>query len=385
MKNGKFEKKNEGMDVNAKPKKKVKVWLIVLLVIVGLALAAVLTVYGIFHNKYAQIYEPETTPPITETVPGATTMPEPDYEEIVDADEEQVKEMEEATEDLEEMESVEATQEVIWDDNVYNILLLGTDERSKDGSYKAAARSDTCMQLSINLSGDHPVISLISFERGMGVPILEGRYEGEWDWLTHTFRYGGASLITREIRECFKVDVNHYVRVNFEMFKKGVDALGGVTVDVDSAEAAYLRSAGFNIKKGVQELNGKEALCYARIRKIDSDWVRIRRQREVVQSAMEQLGQMPLDKMLAMVDELLPLVKTNIPEDKMAELILLLPRLKDAEFQQMTIPKKGTYGSKKGMGGRSMYSADFDKNAQIIHEFLYPQNFPDKVPEETQP
>ena len=77
--------------------------------------------------------------------------------------------------------------------------------------------------------------------------------------------------------------------------------------------------------------------------------------------------------MLKLVDTVLPMVKTNIPEDKMAELILLLPKLKDVEFQQMTIPVKGTYGGKKGMGGRSMYAADFNKNAKILQEFLYPQ------------
>ena len=88
---------------------------------------------------------------------------------------------------------------------------------------------------------------------------------------------------------------------------------------------------------------------------------------------MERVGKLPLDEMLKLVDKVLPMVKTNIPEEKMAELILLLPRLKDAEFQQMTIPKKGTYGSKKGMGGRPMYSADFDANAKILQELLYPQ------------
>ena len=354
-----------------KPKKKRKLWLIIPLVLLALVVAAVLTVYGIFHDKYTQIYEPETTPPLMEIVPGASV---PDYEQIVDADEQDAAEMDEAIKDLEEMEAVEATGEKIWDDDVYNILLLGTDERTKEGKYSDAARSDVCMLLSINLSGENPVISLVSFERGMGVPILDGVYEGQWDWLTHVFRYGGANLMVREIRECFKLDVDHYVRVNFGMFMRAIDAIGGVTVDVSSAEAAYLRSAGFNdIKTGKQLLDGNQALCYARIRKIDSDWVRITRQREVVQSALQKVGELPLPEMLKLVDTVLPMVKTNIPEDKMAELILLLPKLKDVEFQQMTIPAKGTYGGKKGMGGRSMYAADFNKNAKILQEFLYPQ------------
>lgn len=61
----------------------------------------------------------------------------------------------------------------------------------------------------------------------MGVPILEGKYKGQYDWLTHTFRYGGADLMMREVRECFKVDVERYIRVNFTTFKKGIDSVGG--------------------------------------------------------------------------------------------------------------------------------------------------------------
>ena len=72
------------------PKKKKKVWLIVLLCILGLLLAAVLTVYGIFHSKYSQIYEPETTPAATPAATNGTPATEPDYEEIVDASEESI-------------------------------------------------------------------------------------------------------------------------------------------------------------------------------------------------------------------------------------------------------------------------------------------------------
>ena len=60
-------------------------------------------------------------------------------------------------------------------------LLIGTDDVGP--GFSTNARGDSCMLFSINTAGDHPVISLVSFERGMGVPILEGPYEGQWDWL----------------------------------------------------------------------------------------------------------------------------------------------------------------------------------------------------------
>jgi LCP family protein required for cell wall assembly len=258
------------------------------------------------------------------------------------------------------------------DDDVINILLIGTDERANN--YSTNARGDACLLLSVNTHGDHPVISLVSFERGMGVPILSGQYAGQWDWLTHTFRYGGADLMLQEIQHCFKVEVDHYVRINFKAFEAGIDAIGGVTVHFDEAEATYFRDGNINydIYPGYNHLNGKDALAYARLREIDSDWQRIQRQREVIFAALEQVKSMDLAQIDSLINYLLTLVRTNLPEEVITEILLLAPSLPKAEFQQMTIPQKGTYGGMTGMGGRPLFAVDFETNAQILHDFLYP-------------
>jgi LCP family protein required for cell wall assembly len=230
------------------------------------------------------------------------------------------------------------------------------------------------MLFSVNTHGDHPVISLVSFERGMGVPILDGQYKGQWDWLTHTFRYGGAELMLREIQECFKVDVDYYVRVNHRAFEAGIDAVGGVDVYFDEAEATYFRDGNVapHIQAGMNHLDGKLALCYARLREIDSDWTRIQRQREVIFSALDQVKKMNLSEIDGLINELLGLVRTNLDEQTITKLLLLAPSLPNAEFQQMTIPQKGTYGGMTGMGGRPLFAVDFETNAQILHDFIYP-------------
>jgi LCP family protein required for cell wall assembly len=249
----------------------------------------------------------------------------------------------------------------------YNIYISGIDQWASEKGMDLE-RSDVNMIATI--CPKTRKILLTSIPRDSYVKLHTA---GQMDKLTHTGVYGIDETLGT-VEDWLGIDLNYYVKMNFSAVVDIIDAIGGVTVDVSSAEAAYLRSAGFNdIKTGKQLLDGNQALCYARIRKIDSDWVRITRQREVVQSALQKVGELPLPEMLKLVDTVLPMVKTNIPEDKMAELILLLPKLKDVEFQQMTIPAKGTYGGKKGMGGRSMYAADFNKNAKILQEFLYPQ------------
>lgn len=278
--------------------------------------------------------------------------------------------MEQATAGLDEKDAVGAEGDILVDKDVVNILLIGTDERTRD--FSENARGDTCMLLSINTKTTPATLTLVSFERGMGVPILDGQYAGQWDWLTHTFRYGGADLLMQEIRENFKLDVNYYVRVNFNTFKAGIDAVGGVDVELTEAEAKYFRDgAGWDLHAGLNHLDGEQALGYARLREIDSDWSRIVRQRNVVQAAIYQTRSLSILEINSLLDTMLPLVKTNLTEAKITELLLLAPQLRGMTAAQMTIPAKDTYGSMTGMGGRRMFAVDFDANARLLRQALY--------------
>ena len=346
----------------ARPKRKVLKKLLIVLFVLFLAFIGL--VYGYFHDKYSKIYSENDSKTYSE-----------DYEGIINVSDELTEAMRESTvlAGVESMDAVEATGDIVWDDDVFNVLLIGTDERT-DGSYSDNARGDACMLLSINISSGTPAISLVSLERGMGVPILEGPYAGQWDWLTHTFRYGGAELLMQEVSHCLKVKVDYYVRINFNIFVYAIDYLGGVTVNFDQAEAEAFRNMGLgNAVVGNNHLNGEMALNYARLRYIDSDWVRVQRQREIVLSVFEKCRNKSFEELDELVDSLLPLVKTNVPESEIAELMKLIPSLPQATTKQMTVPAPGTYGHMVGMGGRNMFSVDFEENSQILKDFLYPQ------------
>ena len=72
-----------------------------------------------------------------------------------------------------------------------------------------------------------------------------------------------------------------------------------------------------------------------------------------------------------MLNNVLPMVQTNLTEKEITSLMLLAPRYQGITLEQMTIPADGTYGSMKGMGGRSMFAVDFNQNAQILQSFVY--------------
>ena len=292
--------------------------------------------------------------------------------------------MDKATADLEEREIVKADGGIYSSENVTNILLIGTDERSEQFSNNA--RGDTCILLSLNKK--EGTVKLVSFERGMGVPILDGQYEGQYDWLTHTFRYGGADLMMREIQECFKVEVNRYVRVNLSTFIDGIDAIGGIDIELTQAEADYINHpqgtyAEFHIaemrikdevqqvKAGMNHLNGATAMLYARCRYIDSDWGRVKRQQKVIQAAVNQVKNLSISEMNNMLNVILPLVQTNLKESEISGLLLSAPQFLGAQIESKTLPETGTYGSMTGMGGRKLFAADFEKNSEILYEFIY--------------
>ena len=252
--------------------------------------------------------------------------------------------------------------------NVLNILLIGTDERTKKFSKKA--RSDSMILVSVNINAK--TVKLVSLERGMGVPVLAGPHKGEWDWLTHIFAYGGADLLMQTIEECFRVEVDRYIRVNFNTVTTAIDAIGGIEMDLSAAEAKFYTSELNNPKKtGMNHLNGEETLMFARLRAIDSDWQRVERQRKVILAVKEKLKNVGLSELNQLSNQVLPLIQTNMTKTELLELILYCPDFIRSTFTQMTLPKHGTYGFRTGMEGREYFAADFDENSRILKEFLY--------------
>ena len=253
----------------------------------------------------------------------------------------------------------------VWkDQNVFNILLLGTDERTKE--FNTNARADSILLLSLNKK--EKTVKLVSLERATGVPI-PGRND---DLLTHTFRYGGAELTLKTVQDCFKVDVEKYIRVNFYTFEQLIDSVGGVDVALEKKEADALNQlTGAGLTEGENHLTGAVALQYCRLRSIDSDWQRVERQRTTLQAAARKAKTLNLVELSGALDDILPLVKTNLTKGEITSLLLSAPGYLGKDFEQMTIPVKGSYWYKVGVDGREMNGIDFPKNIKILREFLY--------------
>ena len=352
-----------------------KLWVRIVSCVVAVVLLVVLVGYGYFHSKYLLMNISDGIFSSSEISAESDSQDQLENEELQSRQD---------SGQLSEQDVVEATGDVWSDSDVFNILLIGTDDRTTE--FSDNARGDTCILLSINKATNQ--IHLVSFERAIGVKILSGEYEGQWDWLTHMFWYGGPYLMTQEIRENFKVDVTKYIRVNIHTFMELVDSVGGVDIDMTEAECNNINhpegtfTAG-NIKgmhvedevqqdlvPGVNHLNGATAMCYARLRAIDDDWHRVERQRKVILAAVENLKKLSLTELDSLLNNVLPLVQTNLTEADIASLLPEAGTFVNMDYDTITFPLKHTYGLMDGMCGRKVLALDFDTNAQELQRFL---------------
>lgn len=273
-------------------------------------------------------------------------------------------------------EDVEPTLSPDLEDDVLNILLIGVDSRSNSGK----GRSDAMIILTINRNTKK--ISMTSLMRDIYVGI-EGRDPNRLN-AAHT--YGGADLLLKTIEINFGVEIDYYVRVNFMTFLWGIDAIGGIDVEVDEEERYWVNGYLNEIngllglhadtyklaegETGMLHLNGPQALAYARIRYVGSDYARTQRQREVILAAISNLKKLSLPELDKTLDTVLPMITTNMQEDLLMDLVKSVPAFLTYEIEEHRIPVADSYSSMT-IDGMSVIRIDFVKNRKALRDFIY--------------
>jgi polyisoprenyl-teichoic acid--peptidoglycan teichoic acid transferase len=179
------------------------------------------------------------------------------------------------------------------------ILLLGTDH-SKNKSRAADHHSDSIMLVHTDPSRHRIVYLSILRDTKVEIPGYGTQK------INAAFQFGGAKLAIKTITAYTGIPINHIVLVDFSQFKKLIDELGGVTINVPrpirsnkfdcpyGTQAQCNRWPGWRFPKGPQHMNGQRALVYSRIREnlldpTESDASRAARQQAVIQAIGSKL------------------------------------------------------------------------------------------------
>lgn len=210
-----------------------------------------------------------------------------------------------------------------------NIALLGIDSRADD--YGLGNRSDCIIIASMDQKTKN--IKLLSVYRDTYMQVEEHGKQ-VLDKVTHAYSYGGAQNTLKSLNTNLDLNISEYVTVNFDAVIAAVDAMDGVTIDIDSSELKYIndyidatsKTSGIkssNITKtGKQKLDGVQAVAYSRIRyTAGGDYKRTERMRTVIEAMLSKAKTLSVGQLNKLVDTILPRVSTNISATEILGLI----------------------------------------------------------------
>ena len=251
--------------------------------------------------------------------------------------------------------------------NIINILLVGQDRQSEK-----RARSDCMILVTVNKVKN--TITFTSFLRDAYVQIPGYKAHK----LCHAFQYGGFSLLNETLWVNFGVRVDGNLEVDFERFEELIDLLGGVDIDLTQKEVDYMNASGkwSELHKGMNHLDGEQALAYSRIKYIDSDYARTERQRTILLSLLNEYKSKSMVEMITLLEDILPLVTTNMEKDEIWSLAYnVFPIVADATINTQQIPAHGTFKAgnvrvREGLKGWFQYNIDFEANQKILQDIF---------------
>ena len=200
-------------------------------------------------------------------------------------------------------------------DEPFNIYISGADTYSSNYSH---ARTDVNLIMTVNPKTNKILITTIPRDTYIKIA---GKGKNQKDKFTHSGIYGANSSI-KSLENLFDIDINYYVKVNFNSLINVVDALGGIEVNNAETFTSILNKKTY--KKGRIHLNGQDALAFARERKHlnEGDLGRGKNHIRIVEGMIDKaMSPTILLKYSQVLNVLSDSMLTNMPNDKIIGLI----------------------------------------------------------------
>ena len=258
-----------------------------------------------------------------------------------------------------------------------DIALFGLDNRNT-GNY-ANGNSDVIMVVSINK--DTKELAMVSVYRDTYLDVSAKGEDSKFRKANSAYAYGGAEQAITMLNNNLDMDIDDYISFDFEAVADAIDVLGGIEVELTSAEVKYLNQylaetndiidgdSNYISSDGLQTLDGAQAVTYARIRSTSGgDFKRAERQRIVIAAALEKAKTCNLKTLNELVDVVFPEIETSMSAATMLQMVTALMDYDLSEsygfpFERTTM----THGSK----GSLVVPCTLESNVIELHRILY--------------
>ena len=244
--------------------------------------------------------------------------------------------------------------------NIINIILIGKDKSSEEGT-----RSDSIIIATIKKKDK--TLKLTSLMRDLYVPIpdqMDNR-------INAAYSLGGMELLSRTIEENFAIEIEGCIEVDFSGFINSIDTIGGVDIELNKDEAYYLSNiSGLSFTEGINNLSGKTALAYSRIRYIgNADYERTERQRNVLVAVFNKLKDSGLKTLLGLVDDVLPFITTNFTPSQIFTIVTNVILSDISNIESYRIPADGEF-IETNIRDMDVLLPDISENSTLLKEYI---------------
>ena len=218
------------------------------------------------------------------------------------------------------------------------VMIMGVDEREGD-----VGRSDTLMIAT--LDPKKKKAALLSIPRDTRVKI---RGHG-FDKINAAYAYGGHALTQDTVEDLIGVHMEHHILINIKSFKKIIDAIGGVDINVEKRmyyEDVWDDDGGLliDLQPGLQHMDGDTAITYVRYRDEEGDIGRIRRQQKFMQAVMDKITSPSIiPRIPSIIKEVVGSVQTDLSVKQLIEFATSLKDAQKSGLQAEMLPGKPMY------------------------------------------
>ena len=253
-----------------------------------------------------------------------------------------------------------------------NIAVFGVD--SRDSSVGRGNRSDVIIICSIDQPNGE--IQLVSVYRDTYLDVGKNSFQKA----THAYSYGGPARAVKMLNDRLDLNITDYITFNWKAVATAVNILGGVDIDITPAEFKYINSYITETVKGtgigsvqlkapgMQHLDGVQAVAYARLRYMDTDYQRTERQRKVVELAFEKAKKADPKTLNDLLGNVLSMVATNLTWQDGLDVINDIGKYKLVDTQGFPFKKDDMT---KGTKGFIVVPIDLVSNVVKLHSYLF--------------
>ncbi len=259
------------------------------------------------------------------------------------------------------------------DSNVENILVFGIDSRGEE-----AARADSIMIVTVNRNDNSIKLTSVLRDTEMNM----NSSAGSRNKVNASYAFGGVGMLINTLNSNLDLDIQRFVMFDFWSAVGFVDALGGVTLNISSQAELDATNDVINGTSNVLgenpsdyhlqstgeiEMNGIQAISWARVRAIDSDFGRTSRQRMLADSMIEEFSNKNLISQGNFAVSVLNQLETNIDRNNMVRIGFNAVGLL-GNRDQYYVPQEGMYDV-----NYNNWNMIYDPAVQIpdLHNFIW--------------